>query len=175
MLKNCLIIIFMLLATAITNLFNKDSFYTNINNNDDNNSTSNNYIITDDKDIETSNETKEDENTNNDIKPNNEVDNVTKDDDSSIPEDDKPNTDVPDTSDKEEEKCTPLKFSFNFVRADFSSFEECQNMGDKYLKMGYGYICDYFPDDCGDVYYMLTLYEANSGIMHDYHDIPLEE
>lgn len=179
MLKNCLIIIFMLLTTAITNLFIKDNFYTdiNINSNEENipiTDTENNEIL-ENKNIEINNENIEDQNTNNDIKQNNEVDNVSKDDILKEPEDDKSNKEETYDKDTVEGKCEPLKFIFSFVRPDFSSFEDCTNMGDKYLEIGYGYICDYFPDDCGDVYYMLTLYEPNSGIMHDYHDIPLKE
>ncbi len=175
MLKNCLIIIFMLLTTAITNLFTKDSFYIN-NTNEENTTNTNtiNYENNDNEYIETNNDTIEDQNINNDINLNNEVENVTKDDALEMPEEDKPDTAKPDIT-NEEEKCEPFKFIFSFVRPDFSSFEDCTNMGDKYLEMGYGYICDYFPDDCGDVYYMLTIYEVNSGIMHDYHDIPLKE
>lgn len=69
--------------------------------------------------------------------------------------------------------CTPKKFDMSFVRADFSSFEACKQMGDKYKEIGYGYFCDNYQDDCGTTYYMLTLYERNTGIKHDFHTIQL--
>ena len=61
----------------------------------------------------------------------------------------------------------------NFVRADFSSFESCTQMGDKYKEVGYGYFCDNYQDDCGTTYYMLTIYERNTGTEYDFHTIQL--
>lgn len=69
--------------------------------------------------------------------------------------------------------CTPKKFDMSFVRADFTSFSQCKEKGDLYKAEGWGYFCDNYVDDCGDTYYMLTLYERNTGIEHDYHDIQL--
>ena len=69
--------------------------------------------------------------------------------------------------------CTPKKFPFSFARADFNSLTECKDMGSKYLNGSYGYICDSFVDDCGDTYYMLTLYEVNTKVEYDYHQIPI--
>lgn len=69
--------------------------------------------------------------------------------------------------------CTPKKFDMNFVRADFSSFGECVSKGDQYKAAGYGYFCDNYQDDCGTTYYMLTIYERNTGIEYDFHTIPL--
>ena len=69
--------------------------------------------------------------------------------------------------------CTPKKFTFSYVRADFSSFAACKEMGEKYRKGGYRYICDNYQDDCGDTYYMLSLTEANSSVELDYHTIPV--
>jgi len=69
--------------------------------------------------------------------------------------------------------CTPKKFDMNFVRADFSSFGECTAKGDKYKEAGYGYFCDNYQDDCGTTYYMLTIYERNTGKEYDFHTIPL--
>ena len=69
--------------------------------------------------------------------------------------------------------CTPKKFDMNFVRADFSSFESCTQMGDKYKEVGYGYFCDNYQDDCGTTYYMLTIYERNTGTEYDFHTIQL--
>src|SRR5574344_160689 len=51
--------------------------------------------------------------------------------------------------------CTPKKFTWSWVRADFTSEAECEAMGEKYMK-SYGYICDFFPDECGTNYYMLV-------------------
>lgn len=69
--------------------------------------------------------------------------------------------------------CTPKKFDMSFVRADFTSFSQCKEKGDLYKAEGWGYFCDNYVDDCGDTYYMLTLYERNTGIEYDYHDIQL--
>lgn len=69
--------------------------------------------------------------------------------------------------------CIPKKFDMSFVRADFSSFSECTAMGDKYKANGYGYYCDSYQDDCFDTYYMLTLYEPNTGKLFDYHDVEI--
>lgn len=70
-------------------------------------------------------------------------------------------------------QCTPKKFTMNWVRADFESFSECTTMGDKYKENGYGYFCDSYQDDCNTTYYMLTIYERNSGIEYDYHTIKI--
>ena len=69
--------------------------------------------------------------------------------------------------------CTPKKFDMSFVRADFSSHAECDSVGTKYKNAGYGYFCDYYQDDCGDTYYMLTIYERNTGKEFDYHTIQI--
>lgn len=69
--------------------------------------------------------------------------------------------------------CTPKKFDMNFVRADFDSMSKCIEIGDKYKAIGYGYFCDFYQDDCGDTYYMLTLYERNTGVEFDFHNIEL--
>lgn len=69
--------------------------------------------------------------------------------------------------------CTPKKFDMSFVRADFNSMAKCTEKGDKYKALGYGYFCDYYQDDCGDTYYMLTLYERNTGVEFDFHNIEL--
>jgi len=69
--------------------------------------------------------------------------------------------------------CTPKKFDMSFVRADFNSMAKCTETGDKYKALGYGYFCDYYQDDCGDTYYMLTLYERNTGVEFDFHNIEL--
>lgn len=71
--------------------------------------------------------------------------------------------------------CTPKKFTMSFVRADFSSFYQCQEMGEKYRKGGYRYFCDNYQDDCGDTYYMLSLTKPNSSEELDYHNIPVPE
>ena len=63
----------------------------------------------------------------------------------------------------------------SFVRADFSSFYQCQEMGEKYRKGGYRYFCDNYQDDCGDTYYMLSLTKPNSSEELDYHNIPVPE
>lgn len=71
--------------------------------------------------------------------------------------------------------CTPKKFTWTWVRADFDNFEDCKAMGDKYLKY-YGYYCDSYQDDCKTTYYMLTLYELNgSDDLIDYHTVPIPE
>ncbi len=77
------------------------------------------------------------------------------------------------TSPPVEPQCTPKKFDFSFVRADFSTFDACKATGDLYRQAGWGYFCDNYQDDCGDTYYMLTLYEANTGTQYDYHQVPL--
>lgn len=69
--------------------------------------------------------------------------------------------------------CTPKKFDMSFVRADFNSMAKCTETGDKYKALGYGYFCDFYQDDCGDAYYMLTLYERNTGVEFDFHNIEL--
>lgn len=69
--------------------------------------------------------------------------------------------------------CTPKKFDMGYVRADFSSFAACQEMGEKYRVGGYRYICDNYQDDCGDTYYMLSLTKKNSSVELDYHTIPV--
>ncbi len=69
--------------------------------------------------------------------------------------------------------CQPKKFDMSWVRADFSTFEDCKAKGDLYMNEGYGYYCNSYQDDCGTTYYMLTLYEANTGVKHDFHTIPL--
>lgn len=69
--------------------------------------------------------------------------------------------------------CTPKKFDMSFVRADFNSMAKCTETGDKYKALGYGYFCDYYQDDCGDTYYMLTLYERNTGVEFDFHNTEL--
>ena len=68
--------------------------------------------------------------------------------------------------------CTPKKFDFSFVRADFSTFDECKSKGDLYIAGGWGYYCDNFTDDCGDTYYMLTLFNETEQ-QYDYHEIPI--
>lgn len=70
--------------------------------------------------------------------------------------------------------CTPKKFDLAFARADFESMEACQSKGNQYKEHDYGYICDYFPDDCGTYYYMLTLFDSN-GNHYDYHDVKIPE
>lgn len=156
MLKNCLIMILLVIASTITGLFTKiNSNIANVNEavlteNIIENKNDENIIIKD-----------EEITTNKDIDLNNEIDtNVAEEKDEEV---------------KGVEKCIPKKFDMNFVRADFSTFEECTTVGNKYLDLGYGYFCDYFPDDCGDVYYMLTIYEANTGKEYDYHTIPIPD
>lgn len=70
--------------------------------------------------------------------------------------------------------CTPKKFDFPFIRADFESMEVCQSKGNQYMEYGYGYICDYFLDSCGTYYYMLTLFDTN-GTHYDYHNVEIPE
>ena len=67
--------------------------------------------------------------------------------------------------------CTPKKFDMNWVRADFNTFEECKNIGDKYMD-SYGYYCDSYQDSCGTTYYMLTLFDTN-GNLFDYHSVQI--
>ena len=67
--------------------------------------------------------------------------------------------------------CTPKKFDMNWVRADFNTFEECKNMGNKYMD-NYGYYCDSYQDSCGTTYYMLTLFDTN-GNLFDYHSVQM--
>lgn len=69
--------------------------------------------------------------------------------------------------------CISKKFDMAWVRADFDTFSDCTQLGERYKQIGYGYFCDNYQDDCGITYYMLTLYERNTGIEHDYHTIPL--
>lgn len=85
------------------------------------------------------------------------------------------NTPSTETENKGEnpKSCTPKKFDVSFVRADFNSISKCTEMGDKYKAIGYGYFCDDYEDDCGDTYYMLTLYERNTGVELDYHNVEL--
>ena len=67
--------------------------------------------------------------------------------------------------------CTPKKFYISF-RADFKTKDECIAIGNKYYENYYGYHCSWTEDDCGDTYYMLTLYK--DGIDYfDYRDVPL--
>lgn len=70
--------------------------------------------------------------------------------------------------------CTPKKFDISFARADFESMDACQSKGNQYMEYDYGYICDYFPDNCGTYYYMLTLFDTN-GTHYDYHDVEIPE
>ena len=72
-------------------------------------------------------------------------------------------------------KCTPRKFDMSFVRADFDTKAECDSVGMSYVKSDkkYGYICDHYQDDCLTTYYMLTIYERNTGTEYDFHTIPL--
>jgi|SRR5574344_540299 cytoskeletal protein RodZ len=65
--------------------------------------------------------------------------------------------------------CTPKKFAWSWVRADFTSEVDCETMGNKYMGT-YGYSCDNFQDDCGTTYYMLDLFDTN-GNHYDYHTI----
>lgn len=77
------------------------------------------------------------------------------------------------TEEVKPKSCTPKKFDMSFVRADFNSMAKCTETGDKYKALGYGYFCDFYQDDCGDTYYMLTLYERNTGVEFDFHNIEL--
>lgn len=70
-------------------------------------------------------------------------------------------------------KCTPKKFDMSYVRADFNTKAECDTKGELYKSAGYGYFCDHYQDDCLTTYYMLTIYERNTGIEYDFHTIPL--
>ncbi len=70
-------------------------------------------------------------------------------------------------------KCTPKKFDMSYVRADFNTKAECDAKGELYKKAGYGYFCDHYQDDCLTTYYMLTIYERNTGTEYDFHTIPL--
>lgn len=73
----------------------------------------------------------------------------------------------------ESPKCTPKKFDMSFVRADFTTKAECDVKGELYKSAGYGYFCDHYQDDCLTTYYMLTIYERNTGTEYDFHTIPL--
>lgn len=72
----------------------------------------------------------------------------------------------------EEPSCTPKKF-YTVFRADFDSMEECNRVGELYKKEYgyYGYFCDYTTDDCGVMYYMLTMFDGNKNYIA-YPDIP---
>lgn len=72
----------------------------------------------------------------------------------------------------EEPSCTPKKF-YTVFRADFDSMEECNRVGELYKKEYgyYGYFCDYTTDDCGVMYYMLTMFDGNNNYIA-YPDIP---
>lgn len=63
----------------------------------------------------------------------------------------------------EEPSCTPKKF-YTVFRADFDSMAECNRVGELYKKEYgyYGYFCDYTTDDCGVMYYMLTMFDGNN-------------
>lgn len=71
-----------------------------------------------------------------------------------------------------EPACTPKKF-YTAFRADFDSMAMCQQVGNKYKEVYgyYGFICDYDMDDCGDTYYMLTMFDGNGNYI-DYPNIP---
>ena len=49
----------------------------------------------------------------------------------------------------------------------------CQQVGNQYKEVYgyYGFICDYDMDDCGDTYYMLTMFDGNGNYI-DYPNIP---
>lgn len=79
----------------------------------------------------------------------------------------------PKNEEQVQNKCIPKKFDMSYVRADFNSMSKCTELGDKYKAIGYGYFCDSYQDDCGDTYYMLTLYERNTGNEFDFHNIEL--
>ena len=72
----------------------------------------------------------------------------------------------------EEPSCTPKKF-YTVFRPDFDSMTECNRVGELYKKEYgyYGYFCDYTTDDCGDMYYMLTMFDGNNNYIA-YPDIP---
>ena len=72
----------------------------------------------------------------------------------------------------EEPNCTPKKF-YTVFRADFDSMAECNRVGELYKKEYgyYGYFCDYTTDDCGVMYYMLTMFDGNNNYIA-YPDIP---
>lgn len=71
-----------------------------------------------------------------------------------------------------EPSCTPKKF-YTAFRADFDSMAMCQQIGNQYKDVYgyYGFICDYDMDDCGDTYYMLTMFDGNGNYI-DYPNIP---
>ena len=71
-----------------------------------------------------------------------------------------------------EPACTPKKF-YTAFRADFDSMAMCQQVGNQYKEVYgyYGFICDYDMDDCGDTYYMLTMFDGNGNYI-DYPNIP---
>lgn len=71
-----------------------------------------------------------------------------------------------------EPSCTPKKF-YTAFRADFDSMAMCQQVGNQYKDVYgyYGFICDYDMDDCGDTYYMLTMFDGNGNYI-DYPNIP---
>lgn len=60
--------------------------------------------------------------------------------------------------------CTPKKFYTTF-RADFASEAECEDKYNYYHEIDpnkyLGFICSYQTDDCGDTYYMLTVFDSN--------------
>lgn len=72
----------------------------------------------------------------------------------------------------EKPSCTPKKF-YTVFRADFDSMAECNRVGELYKKEYgyYGYFCDYTTDDCGVMYYMLTMFDGNNNYIA-YPDIP---
>ena len=126
---------------------------------------------TDSNSTNSKNEKSNNSNTNN----NNSNTNTNKNNNNNYTNNKKTNSQTPEPK-KEEvitKSCTPKKFDMSFVRADFTSMTKCVEMGDKYKAIGYGYFCDFYPDDCGDTYYMLTLYERNTGIEFDFHNIEL--
>lgn len=71
-----------------------------------------------------------------------------------------------------EETCTPKKF-YSIFRADFTTFEKCNQIGNEYKQIYnyYGFYCDYQTDDCGTTYYMLTMFDTN-GKEYGYNTIP---
>lgn len=68
--------------------------------------------------------------------------------------------------------CTPKKF-YTVFRADFDNIETCISIGNQYKSIYgyYGFTCDYQTDDCGVMYYMLSMFDTN-GIEYGYNAIP---
>lgn len=64
--------------------------------------------------------------------------------------------------------CISKKFNQPWFRADFKTEKECRNKGEQY-KGNYGYFCDSLPDECGEIWYMLSLYDSNGE--YDWHNI----